>query len=458
MSASSNFIASQWWRPSGDLPDNLTGITFESRDYAKPQITLPPAYKALQAGQTIAIKSATGKRFVQMDSEEIKTTTDMGSSTRFTVINVGNGDIALHSKRYNRFISMNDSKIEASAVINAYQLPDDSTSERFKVINAGNGEVDLYNAHWDRFLRMNGETMKASQRRCLNEYQIIEPGSSCANGLYEVETHADCMRAKDKLGHTYIPGKENQSNYKINHQNNGDTKVNSTDNSSHCSFYNDPSATTWNRVVFNTNFDAPNNTITGNNSWQARSENWKICRKQPLDSSCIDDPPSVEPGEPVEFTEFEPHQGWDARAVSKLSFSRADTSGVRGVSFTIPTTDKRVVVGLRRSSSESWQQNDFQLLFVDDGSMRITELGSSKGDWFKFGRYKKGSVGMVKINEEGKVEYLVDGELIYTSVWGPSYPVNVDLRYGSTGTELQDIKWVDRDGSEGKFVMVADPV
>ena len=72
LSASSNFIASQWWRPSGDLPDNLTGITFESRDYAKPQITLPPAYKALQAGQTIAIKSATGKRFVQMDSEEIK--------------------------------------------------------------------------------------------------------------------------------------------------------------------------------------------------------------------------------------------------------------------------------------------------------------------------------------------------------------------------------------------------
>ena len=200
-----------------------------------------------------------------MDSEEIKTTTDMGSSTRFTVINVGNGDIALHSKRNNRFISMNDSKIEASAVINAYQLPDDSTSERFKVINAGNGEVDLYNAHWNRFLRMNGETMKASQRRCLNEYQIIKPWSSCANGLYEVETHADCMRAKDKLGHTYIPGKENQSNYKINHQDNGDTKVNTTDLSSHCSFYNDPSATTWNRVVFNTNFDAPNNTITGNN-------------------------------------------------------------------------------------------------------------------------------------------------------------------------------------------------
>ena len=207
---------------------------------------------------------------------------------------------------------------------------------------------------------MNGETMKASQRRCLNEYQIIEPGSSCANGLYEVETHADCMRAKDKLGHTYIPGKENQSNYKINHQDNGDTKVNTTDLSSHCSFYNDPSATTWNRVVFNTNFDAPNNTITGNNSWQARSENWKICRKQPIESSCIDDPPSLVVGAPVEFTEFNPHQGW-----TLVRFQSCRLAGQTRAAYEASPYDSyhdKKSWWVQAQCSESWQQNDFSSL------------------------------------------------------------------------------------------------
>ena len=69
---------------------------------------------------------------------------------RFTVVDAGNGEIALHSPIHNRFVGTGG----VSPHRNAHELPHDWSSERFTVVEVGNGETAFYNRHHNRFLNM----------------------------------------------------------------------------------------------------------------------------------------------------------------------------------------------------------------------------------------------------------------------------------------------------------------
>ena len=77
------------------------------------------------------------------------------------------------------------------------------------------------------------------------------------------------------------------------------------------------------------------------------------------------------------------------------------------------------------------------------------ESGSNLGS---FGKYSEDSIGMVRINAAGKVEYLVDGEPRYTSIKAPAYPLGVDLSILTAGAQLKNISWVGADKVLDAFV------
>merc|ERR1719428_2214905 len=74
---------------------------------------------------------------------------------RFTVVNAGNGQIALHNRVHNRFVKMTQKgRVMASPYRSASKLPRGWAWERFTVVKAGNGQVALFNNAHKRFIRM----------------------------------------------------------------------------------------------------------------------------------------------------------------------------------------------------------------------------------------------------------------------------------------------------------------
>merc|ERR1719270_1467959 len=76
-------------------------------------------------------------------------------SVQFTVVDAGNGQIALHSSRYNRFVRMNDQfDMDASIEWAADALPSTALWERFTVVNEGM-QIALHSPVHNRFVRIN---------------------------------------------------------------------------------------------------------------------------------------------------------------------------------------------------------------------------------------------------------------------------------------------------------------
>ena len=67
---------------------------------------------------------------------------------------------------------MNDQFVmDGSMQIAADQLPNNWEWERFTLVDAGNGEVALHCKAWNRFVRMSGETLDASEPKGATSYQ-----------------------------------------------------------------------------------------------------------------------------------------------------------------------------------------------------------------------------------------------------------------------------------------------
>lgn len=67
------------------------------------------------------------------------------------------GDVvALHNSVHNRFVRLNNGISDSSAASNWNQLPDSWTWERFTVVDAGEGSIALYSKHWKKFLKFGG--------------------------------------------------------------------------------------------------------------------------------------------------------------------------------------------------------------------------------------------------------------------------------------------------------------
>ena len=152
----------------------LPFVSFESKQRALSYLNgfldndlagVVPPHVLLQPGSMIALHCTVHNRFLRMRSDG---NMDGGGNRdfaagieanweweRFTVVDAGNGQIALHSPRWNRFVMMGGNQVvEASAHKASIELPEEWTSERFTVVNAGDGQIALHNSQRNRFLRM----------------------------------------------------------------------------------------------------------------------------------------------------------------------------------------------------------------------------------------------------------------------------------------------------------------
>ena len=73
------------------------------------------------------------------------------------------------------------------------------------------------------------------------------------------------------------------------------------------------------------------------------------------------------------------------------------------------------------------------------GTIQIREHGTNMGN---VGTYSANSVGEVRVNHNGVVEYRVDGTSVYNSTRTVTYPLNVDVSFYSPGGEFDNIRWL----------------
>ena len=74
---------------------------------------------------------------------------------RFSVVDAGNGLVALHNARNNRFMKMSHGDMTASPIKPANRLPASGWySEYFQIVDAGDGMVGLHNPYFNRFVQM----------------------------------------------------------------------------------------------------------------------------------------------------------------------------------------------------------------------------------------------------------------------------------------------------------------
>ncbi|CAE7217297.1 unnamed protein product [Symbiodinium sp. CCMP2592] len=121
----------------------------------------PPMIKP---GNQIALKSKLHQRYVRMsptgvDSQTQDTNQDADDLTweRFTVVDAGNGLIALHCTAHNRFVRMTDSKVDASPVRAISDLTADQLWERFRVVELAKNQIALHSPAHNRFLSVSHE-------------------------------------------------------------------------------------------------------------------------------------------------------------------------------------------------------------------------------------------------------------------------------------------------------------
>ncbi|CAE7244003.1 unnamed protein product [Symbiodinium sp. CCMP2592] len=121
-------------------------------------------------GTMVAIYSRAWRRFIKLRDNGVVESSPVVSSAvmpeawgweRFTVVDAGNGQIALHSCYNNRFVQMGAHAPKGSGHHSA-RIPDSMTYEKFTVVDGGNGEVALYSEAFEKFLRMNGDKLDTS--------------------------------------------------------------------------------------------------------------------------------------------------------------------------------------------------------------------------------------------------------------------------------------------------------
>ena len=79
-----------------------------------------------------------------------------------TIVDAGEGQIALHSATHNRFVRLIGSEVDARGGTRCVdQLPVEWDSERFTVVASGDCTIALHSKSHNRFLRMTGDSVDA---------------------------------------------------------------------------------------------------------------------------------------------------------------------------------------------------------------------------------------------------------------------------------------------------------
>lgn len=124
---------------------------------------VPPT--VFEPGTMVALYSKKHRRYIKVSNR--RRGRDLGSTGKmnardlkktwdreyFTVVDAGNGEVAFHNPRFNRFIRM-QSKTNMDMSGDRATLPGGWKSERFTPVNAGKGEIALYCRAHRRFVQM----------------------------------------------------------------------------------------------------------------------------------------------------------------------------------------------------------------------------------------------------------------------------------------------------------------
>ena len=115
-------------------------------------------------GSAIALYNTYEKRFLRMNDRDMEASPTWDDPTkpipydwsweRFTVVDAGNGQIAWHNSKFNRFVRMSPGGMDASANKAANLLPAEWAWERFTPVNVGQGEIALHNSAQNRYISL----------------------------------------------------------------------------------------------------------------------------------------------------------------------------------------------------------------------------------------------------------------------------------------------------------------
>ncbi|CAE7746647.1 unnamed protein product [Symbiodinium sp. CCMP2456] len=184
------------------------------------QHNLPPP--VMVPGTTVALHNRIFNQYINVHGNGMVRTSGLvyfgqlpsfGLQERFTVIDAGDGLVALHNQKHNCWLSVNP--VVGVHVYHGSARSFDKTwpDQKFEVVSVGNGEVALYNPHWKGFLGMepghlmswapftgNPETIPQGwtwQRFKIDVLEpYLKPGSTV--GLYN-PAHDRWMRMNDQF-------------------------------------------------------------------------------------------------------------------------------------------------------------------------------------------------------------------------------------------------------------------
>jgi len=128
-------------------------------------------WKTGPVGKVVVLHSKTHNRFIRMnnkadmDTSSTKSIKDIPAASswtweRFTLVDAGGGEVALHNRIHNRFVRMNNkADMDTSSTKAIKDLPSATQWpwERFQVVNAKGGEIALHSKTHNRFIRMNNK-------------------------------------------------------------------------------------------------------------------------------------------------------------------------------------------------------------------------------------------------------------------------------------------------------------
>jgi len=130
-------------------------------------VDAPGYFNRMPVGKVVALHNNIHNRFMRMNKRGKMDTSDPKDFKklpsprrwqweRFSVIDAGKGDIALHSAHHNKFVRMSSSsRMDTAGTTDKKSLPNNWTYERFRIVDAGNNQIALHNQRHRRFVSMN---------------------------------------------------------------------------------------------------------------------------------------------------------------------------------------------------------------------------------------------------------------------------------------------------------------
>ena len=108
------------------------------------------------------------------------------------------------------------------------------------------------------------------------------------------------------------------------------------------------------------------------------------------------------------------------------------------------------MLGLNHGTNQptSYTDIDYAMYFMN-GQLQVCENGRIFGT---YGKYLAKSMGEVVIGTSGKVHYVLDDEIRYTSEQVPKFPLFVDVSFYDAGAAFSNIIWSAGMATDVAFV------